>query len=171
MRMIYLDCSAGIAGDMLLAALIDVGASLDYVRAGLGQLPLTESWELRVERTMRRGISAQRAIVTINGELADTSFQEEEGEVHRHHSHGHNHEHSHETPHHHAHEHAHTHRPYAEIKRILDTTTLGISLSLAPAPCPTRLTVRSGIGPTRRHKPRTNAAPVGVTNSPLISVW
>ena len=123
MRMIYLDCSAGIAGDMLLAALIDVGASLDYVRAGLDQLPLTDSWELRIERTMRRGISAQRAVVTINGELADALFQGEGDEVH-HHSHDHSHEHSHETSHHHPHEHSHNHRPYAEIKRILDTSTL-----------------------------------------------
>lgn len=118
MRMIYLDCSAGIAGDMLLAALIDVGASLDYVRAGLSRLPLTESWTLDLEGAMRRGISAQRALVTVDGELADASFQVEGDEANRH-SHAHSYEHSHG----HSHDHIPA-RPYAEIKNILEISNL-----------------------------------------------
>ncbi|MBM3497696.1 MAG: nickel pincer cofactor biosynthesis protein LarC [Armatimonadetes bacterium] len=59
MRVLYLDCFAGIAGDMLLGALIDAGVRLEDVRAGLGRLPI-RGWELRAERVSRKGISGTR---------------------------------------------------------------------------------------------------------------
>ncbi|MEX2540648.1 MAG: nickel insertion protein, partial [Trueperaceae bacterium] len=73
---VYLDCSAGIAGDMLLGALLDLGASLAYVRAGLERLELSEPWTLETEEVLRAGIRAWRAVVTVSGEAADVAFQE-----------------------------------------------------------------------------------------------
>ena len=41
MRILYFDCFAGAAGDMIVAALIDAGANLDFIKNQLQKLPLT----------------------------------------------------------------------------------------------------------------------------------
>ncbi|MGH3933216.1 MAG: nickel pincer cofactor biosynthesis protein LarC [Pseudonocardiaceae bacterium] len=59
----HLDCTAGVAGDMLLGALLDAGADVAEVRtavAALGVPGLT----LKVEQTRRCGLRATRAVVS-----------------------------------------------------------------------------------------------------------
>ena len=58
-RILYLDCIAGAAGDMLLAALLDAGADLDYVRHGVRGLGV-DGLELELRRVERHGIAAAR---------------------------------------------------------------------------------------------------------------
>jgi uncharacterized protein (TIGR00299 family) protein len=55
-RVAYLDCIGGVAGDMLLAALLDAGADQALVREGVRGL--AEGLELQVGRSERHGITA-----------------------------------------------------------------------------------------------------------------
>ncbi len=85
MRIAYLDCFAGIAGDMFLGALLDAGVPVEVLHSATAALNLDAS--LRVETVDRSGISCTKVHVLEGGELA-------EGKAHSH-SHAHGEEHSH----------------------------------------------------------------------------
>jgi pyridinium-3,5-bisthiocarboxylic acid mononucleotide nickel chelatase len=63
-RLLYIDAVAGVAGDMLLGALIDAGAAEQEVRAGLARLGV----DVVVTRTERHGIGAARIEVVARHE-------------------------------------------------------------------------------------------------------
>jgi hypothetical protein len=63
MKLAYLDCAAGIAGDMCLAALLDMGLPLDYLKSQLSALGLDSEFDLQVVPTQRQGISAQQIVI------------------------------------------------------------------------------------------------------------
>lgn len=73
--LLYVDCVAGVAGDMLLAALIDAGASADSVRQGLEGLGV-EGLTLRLERVERHAIGAVRAEARAEGTQPHRRFAE-----------------------------------------------------------------------------------------------
>jgi len=77
-RILYFDCGSGIAGDMLLGALVDLGLPIDLLRSALATLPLKD---YRVESSVvRRGsLRATRVEVVVGAEA--------EGHGHRHHHH------------------------------------------------------------------------------------
>ncbi|MEB7507413.1 nickel pincer cofactor biosynthesis protein LarC [Staphylococcus xylosus] len=54
---IYLDCHAGIAGDMLLSALVDLGADINYIEKHLNDLPLNK-FKLNFSSQNKQGIQA-----------------------------------------------------------------------------------------------------------------
>src|SRR5687768_8301658 len=56
-RIAYLDCPAGISGDMLLGALIDVGWPEQSLRDLISKLKLGDV-QLKVDRVTKRGITA-----------------------------------------------------------------------------------------------------------------
>ncbi len=70
MRIAYLDCFAGIAGDMFLGALLDAGVPEHVLQEAVSALHLNAS--LRVERVDRSGISCTKVHVLEGGELAET---------------------------------------------------------------------------------------------------
>ncbi len=95
MKILYLECNMGAAGDMLMAALselVDAGQFL----AEINQIGL-DGVQVEREARIRCGIAGTGMRVHIHGE---------EEQVHEHHhEHPHQHEHSHE----HLHEHEHSH--------------------------------------------------------------
>lgn len=67
MKTLYLDCYAGISGDMTVAALLDLGVPLDYLQTELGKLGLPpDSYELSTARTERHHIAALKFNVAVH---------------------------------------------------------------------------------------------------------
>ncbi len=62
-RTAYLDCTAGVAGDMLLGALLDAGADLAAVRGAVGSLGIP-GLDVSIEQTRRCGLRCARAVVS-----------------------------------------------------------------------------------------------------------
>lgn len=106
MKTLYLDCVSGISGDMLLAALIDLGADTAYIKQELQKLPIDE-FDLWVEEVDKRGIMAKKLYIRL-----PEAAENEHGHHHNHHHHhGHDHDHHHHDHdhHHHDHDHGHSH--------------------------------------------------------------
>lgn len=144
MRIAYLDCFAGISGDMFLGALLDAGVPLEVLEEATRALDLGAS--LRVERVDRSGIQATKVHVMEGDRLAEEAphahdaLPEQQERTHSHqpqtqhrhkaghtHDHPHSHDHSHEPHDDHAHSHAleHTHgRSLTEIRRIIQGAAL-----------------------------------------------
>ncbi len=59
MKLLYLDCFAGISGDMFLGALIDLGVSEDTLRAELAKLKLP-GYTISTRRVVKQNISATK---------------------------------------------------------------------------------------------------------------
>ena len=52
---LYLDCQSGVAGDMMVAALLDAGADEAAMRRALASLPVN-GFEIRISRVKKAGI-------------------------------------------------------------------------------------------------------------------
>ena len=103
MKILYLDCGMGAAGDMLSAALLELLPDPDAFVAQVNALGLPGVHVSR-ERAVKCGITGTRLSVTVHG-------REEHSCDH----HGHDHEHDH----HHEHEHHHHHRGMDGIRHIV----------------------------------------------------
>jgi pyridinium-3,5-bisthiocarboxylic acid mononucleotide nickel chelatase len=104
MKILYLDLFSGIAGDMFIAALLDLGVDARKLERELKKLKL-DGWHFHISRRQKSSI-------------AGVKF-----DVHLAHAHEHEHEHPHEHGHHHSHAHEdHDHtdqRNFAEIKQLI----------------------------------------------------
>ena len=116
MRIGYLECFAGLSGDMLLGALVDAGVSSALLQQTTTSLNLGAN--LVFDSVDRSGISARKARVLVGGDDADAKHNHDGHDADTPHSHDgneadaahdHAHPHDHDHDHHHSHDHAHSH--------------------------------------------------------------
>lgn len=66
MAVLYLDCQAGISGDMTVGALLDLGVPLEYLRSQLDRLALpADSFVLSAQGAERQHVAALKFDVTV----------------------------------------------------------------------------------------------------------
>lgn len=142
-KTLYLECSAGISGDMSVAALLDLGANESVLRAALASLP-ADGFSIRVSRVKKAGLDARDFDVVLDAahenhdhDMAYLYGTPDEALAHEHahthedayeHHHEHDHDHDHDRVHDHAHEHAHTHhhehRSLTDVFAVIDAADI-----------------------------------------------
>jgi len=74
MKIAYFDAFSGISGDMVIGALLDLGLSLDLLKAECSKLPLT-GYTLHQSERVHSGIRAIKFDVSINTQQHERSFR------------------------------------------------------------------------------------------------
>jgi pyridinium-3,5-bisthiocarboxylic acid mononucleotide nickel chelatase len=129
MKIAYLECQTGIAGDMCLGAVVDAGVPLAYLTSQLDRLGIEAEYRLWAEKIHQNGQIATKVHVDLTAiqsspDLGHHHHHESEGE-HSHTDHptvvsGPVKEHSHEhSPDRHGHTHSHHHHHYDTPQRNL----------------------------------------------------
>ena len=132
---LFLECTSGISGDMLVAALLDAGASEERLLGTLANLGV-EGFEARVSRVSARAIDACDFDVVLDdehenhdhdmawlfgGQKGSTPILSPEGTERGTPLLSHEHHHDHD---HHGHHHHHEHRGLADVLAIVDGANL-----------------------------------------------
>ena len=108
MNAIYLDCFAGISGNMFLGACLQLGVPIAHLASELEKLTFDDHYSIVIDDVSKNGIAAVHLDVDINA---------------HHHEHHHDHEHDH-----HEHHHEHHHRSMADIRSIIESSTLSLEV-------------------------------------------
>lgn len=107
MKVLYLDCFAGISGNMTLGAFIDLGVKEQVLLEGFNKLNV-DGYKVDISKREKNSIV---------GTYVDIILEDE----HHHHHHEHGHEHDHNVDH----EHSHTHdRNLFDIEKLIDDSEL-----------------------------------------------
>ena len=115
---LYLDCQSGVAGDMMVAALLDAGADEAAMRRALASLPVN-GFEIRISRVKKAGIDCCDFAVVLDA--AHENHDHDMAYLHGSGYAAHDHDHDH---HAHGHHHHHEHRGLADIERIIDAADM-----------------------------------------------
>lgn len=137
-KIIYLDCSSGISGDMTVAALLDLGADPDYLVNTLKSLPL-DGWRTEISNVTKSGLRVCDFNVILKhdnhdhdmdylhgNDCKEHSYEKHSHEGHDHEGYGHEgHGHEEYTHNENIHENVHHHgRNLQDITEILQAGTL-----------------------------------------------
>ena len=120
MKTLYIDSFAGIAGDMFLGAMLDMGAPLDEFKKRMAGLNFHE-FELDVHKVRKGGFMGTDVKVNV------VHGHEHDEEMSHHHDHS-VHEHAHEHSHEHSQKHHHIHRGLREIEKIISQAELSAAV-------------------------------------------
>ena len=125
MRIAYLDCFAGISGDMFIGALVDAGVDPQVLHSATTALNLNAT--LRIEKVDRSGISATKIHVYEGSKLADEDLDDHNHQQTRTHQHHPKSQHQHKIGHTHEQDHSHQHshgRSLSVIRDLINAATL-----------------------------------------------
>ena len=107
MKVLYFDCFAGAAGDMILGALLDAGLPFEELKRALGSLAV-DGWDVSVDRVLKTGVSATKFRVHEHAHQGSGIGEQGSG-------------------HHHTHVHDHGHHSLTEIFSAIDRSSLSAS--------------------------------------------
>ena len=130
MKLLYLDCGMGAAGDMLGAALAELlpDDARDAFTSELNAAGIP-GVHISLDPSVKCGITGTHLTVTVNGteekEGGYSHSHEHSHHDHQHdHAHDHSHSHDHQHSHSHDHHHDHSHRSLHDIHHIIDDLKL-----------------------------------------------
>ncbi|WP_310487940.1 nickel pincer cofactor biosynthesis protein LarC [Chamaesiphon sp. VAR_69_metabat_338] len=117
-KIAYLECQTGIAGDMCLGALVDAGVPIEYLNTQLARLGIATEYHLWADRVHHNGQIATKVHVDLTAIASAAPATAE----HRGHSHSYSHSHSAPAnleaaplaPHTHSQEHTHDHSAHGK---------------------------------------------------------
>lgn len=125
---LFLECYAGLSGDMAVASLLDLGADKDKLLEALKTIA-ADGFEIKITNVEKNKLSALDFDVVLDKahDNHDHDMEYLYGHTHEdgeHHHHEHHHEeHSHHEGHsHHSHTHTHEHRNLEDVVRIIDSS-------------------------------------------------
>lgn len=107
MKAIYLDCAAGISGNMFLGACLQLGVPEKYLRGELAKLNLPHEFELEISDVSKNGIGAAYVDVKLARDFDSELDRPNIRRLHRH-----------------EHIKNHSHRTFGDIKKIIDASEL-----------------------------------------------
>lgn len=132
---LYLECYSGISGDMMVASLLDLGASEEVLNKALDSLQV-DGFKIEISRVSKNGLDACDFNVILDEKhenhdhdmnyLYGEHEHKHNHEVHdqHHHDHDHHHNHDHEDKHDHDHNHHHEQRGLADIISIIEKASI-----------------------------------------------
>jgi uncharacterized protein (TIGR00299 family) protein len=111
MSTLYLECNMGAAGDMLMAALMELCPEPDKFIEKMNAIGIKNA-EIRAVKTEKRGILGSGIDVVIDGVVEEVEDDSEHHHGHERNNHAHEHHNHHEynDEHHHGHKHNHNHK-------------------------------------------------------------
>lgn len=110
MKSIYLDCVSGISGNMFLGACIQLGVPKNFLVSELEKLNLSGEYHLEISDVSKNGIGAAYVDVKLLRDFEPEKIQSDRPNIRRLHRHEH-----HQT---------HHHRTFADIKKIIESSSL-----------------------------------------------
>ena len=124
MKILYLDCGMGIAGDMLMGALVQLCPSKEEFINKINAAGIP-GVKVEYEQSVKCGILGAHIKVTVNGKEEESIDIDEHRCSHEHetgheYETDHKHETEHETGHKHVNSHEHHHTSMEEIEKIID---------------------------------------------------
>lgn len=111
MKALYLDCAAGISGNMFLGACLQLGVPEKYLREELGKLRLPHEYDMEISAASKNGIGAVYVDVKLAREFDSELNHPNIRRLHRH-----------------EHAKSHSHRTFGDIKKIIDVSELSASV-------------------------------------------